>query len=71
MVLMVLMGAAGGRKRYTQNFGVEIRKGKGNMGDIGVHETVILTLWCLTTHIGVVPHLQPLNVAFYIFIQQI
>ena len=30
-----------------------------------------LTLWRLTTHIGVVPHRSPLNVAFYIFIQQI
>ena len=53
---MVLMGAAGGRKRYTQNFGVEIRKGKGNMEDIGVHETVILTFWRLTTHIWVVQY---------------
>jgi len=30
-----------------------------------------LTLWCLTTPIVVVPHRQPLNIAFYIFIQQI
>jgi len=30
-----------------------------------------LTLWRLTTHIVVVPHRWPLNVAFYIFIQQI
>ena len=30
-----------------------------------------LTLWSPTTHIGVVPHRWTLNVAFYIFIQQI
>ena len=30
-----------------------------------------LTLWSLTTHIGVVPHRKPLNISFYIFIQQI
>jgi hypothetical protein len=31
----------------------------------------VLTLWRLTTLKGVVPHRQPLKVAFYIFIQQI
>jgi hypothetical protein len=31
----------------------------------------ILTFWRLTTHIWVVPHHWPPNVAFYIFIQQI
>ena len=30
-----------------------------------------VTVWRLTTHIWVVPHRQPPNVAFYIFIQQI
>jgi len=30
-----------------------------------------LTLWCITIPIVVVPHRQPLNVALYIFIQQI
>jgi len=33
--------------------------------------THVKTLWSLTTLIVVVPHRQPLNVAFYIFIQQI
>ena len=31
----------------------------------------LLTVWRLTTHIWVVPHNEPPNVAFYIFIQQI
>jgi hypothetical protein len=30
------------RKRNTQSFGVEIRKGKGNLEDIGVDERVII-----------------------------
>jgi len=32
---------------------------------------LFLTLWRLMTTIVVVPHHQPLNTAFYIFIQQI